>query len=86
MHLYGSLVDQVLAPAADDPELLRRLHPDGPDIGAQAVYARDFEWARRPEDVLRRRTTLALRGLATPDVVAKVEELLQRAEARAGAS
>src|SRR5439155_17904971 len=48
VHLYGSLVDQVLAPAADDPELLRRLHPDGPDIGAQAVYARDFEWARRP--------------------------------------
>ena len=86
VHLYGSLVDQVLAPAADDPELLRRLHPDGPDIGAQAVYARDFEWARRPEDVLRRRTTLALRGLATPDVVAKVEELLQRAEARTGAS
>jgi glycerol-3-phosphate dehydrogenase len=63
-HLYGSLAEEVLAEAADDSSLLERLHPDAPDIGAQAVYARRREWACTPEDVLRRRTTLALRGLA----------------------
>jgi glycerol-3-phosphate dehydrogenase len=67
VHLYGSLAEDVLAPAADDPDLLRPLHPDGPDIAAQAVYAAEHEWAHRPEDVLRRRTTLALRGLAVDD-------------------
>src|SRR5207249_2483747 len=68
VHLYGSLADEVLAPAVADPDLLLPIHPDGPDLAAQAVYARDVEWAVRPEDVLRRRTTLALRGLADEDV------------------
>ena len=77
VHLYGSLADEVLAPAADDPDLLRPLHPDGPDLVAQASYARDSEWARRPEDVLRRRTTLALRGLGTDEVVERIEGLLR---------
>ena len=52
-----------------DPDLLHPIHPKGPGIAAQALYARDVEWACRPEDVLRRRTTLALRGLAGEDVV-----------------
>lgn len=78
-HLYGGLADEVLAPAARDPDLLLPLHPDGPDLAAQALYARTHEWARRPEDVLRRRTTVALRGLATPEVVARVEALLDPA-------
>lgn len=85
-HLYGTLAEEVLAPAAQDPDLLLPLHPDGPDLAAQALYARTHEWARRPEDVLRRRTTLALRGLATPEVVARVDELLRPAGASAGAS
>jgi glycerol-3-phosphate dehydrogenase len=77
VHLYGSLAGEVLAPAADDPGLLRPLHPEGPDLVAQASYARDSEWARRPEDVLRRRTTLALRGLGTDEVVERIEGLLR---------
>ncbi|HEX5468851.1 MAG TPA: glycerol-3-phosphate dehydrogenase/oxidase [Gaiellaceae bacterium] len=71
-HLYGSLAEEVLAEAADDPSLLERLHPDAPDIGAQAVYARKREWACTPEDVLRRRTTLALRGLVPTGTVAEL--------------
>jgi glycerol-3-phosphate dehydrogenase len=67
-HLYGTLAEEVLAPAAHDPNLLEPLHPDGPDIAAQAVYARTHEWALRPEDILYRRTTLGLRGLAAADV------------------
>jgi glycerol-3-phosphate dehydrogenase len=63
-HLYGSLADEVLAEAADDSSLLEPLHPEAPDIAAQAVYARRREWACTTDDVLRRRTTLALRGLA----------------------
>ena len=76
-QLYGSLAEEVLAPAAGDPDLLRPLHPDGPDLAAQVLYARDVEWACRPEDVLRRRTTLALRGLAGEDVVRRVEGLFK---------
>jgi glycerol-3-phosphate dehydrogenase len=81
-HLYGSLAADVLAPAANEPDLLRRLHPDGPDLLAQAVYARDFEWACSLDDILNRRTTLAVRGLASDDTVAVVDGVL-RANARA---
>ena len=34
-------------------------------VSGARLLARDAEWAWRPEDVLGRRTTLALRGLAT---------------------
>ena len=77
VHLYGSLADEVLAPAVADPDLLHPIHPEGPDLAVQALYARDVEWACRPEDVLRRRTTLALRGLAGEDVVRRVDELFE---------
>jgi glycerol-3-phosphate dehydrogenase len=76
VHLYGSLAEEVLAPAAADPDLLHPIHPEGPDLAVQALYARDVEWACRPEDVLRRRTTLALRGLADEDVVRRLEGIL----------
>jgi glycerol-3-phosphate dehydrogenase len=76
LHLYGSLAPEVLAPAREDPALLERLHPDGPDIGAQVVYAAEQEWARTPEDVLRRRTTLFYRGLADEGTSARVASLL----------
>jgi glycerol-3-phosphate dehydrogenase len=78
-HLYGGLAADVLAPAIEDPSLLEPLHPRGPDIAAQALYAATDEWARSPEDVVRRRTTLFYRGLLDADVVRKVEELLARA-------
>ncbi len=68
VHLYGSLAEEVLEGADERPELLRRLHPEAQDVVAQAVYARRREWACRPEDILRRRTTLALRGLDVPEV------------------
>ena len=77
VHLYGSLADEVLALAVADPDLLHPIHPEGPDLAVQALYARDVEWACRPEDVLRRRTTLALRGLAGEDVVRRVDELFK---------
>ena len=75
-QLYGSLASEVLAPAVDDPSLLEPLSPGAPDIAAQALYAGTREWARSAEDVVRRRTTLSLRGCAGPDVMARVDELL----------
>jgi glycerol-3-phosphate dehydrogenase len=62
LNLYGSLVSEVLAPAADDPSLLEPLHPDRPDLAAQALYARTHEWALSADDIIRRRTTAWLGG------------------------
>ncbi|MFI1954307.1 FAD-dependent oxidoreductase [Streptomyces xinghaiensis] len=78
---YGSLALDIARLADEDPALGERIHPDGPEIWAQVVYARDHEWAETADDVLRRRTTLTVRGLDTPDVRARVEEILA---ARAG--
>ena len=64
-HTYGALAADVGA-VDDDP------------VAAQVRYARDHEWAVTSEDVLRRRTTLALRGLDTPELRVRVEELLRR--------
>ncbi|MDX6439537.1 MAG: glycerol-3-phosphate dehydrogenase [Gaiellaceae bacterium] len=64
LHLYGSLAEEMLAPATREPSLLEPIHPDAPDVLAQIGYAREQEWAIRPEDVLWRRTTLGHRGLA----------------------
>jgi glycerol-3-phosphate dehydrogenase len=63
LRLYGSLAPEVLAPAVDDPSLLEPLVPGRPDLRAQELYAREHEWARTDEDVLRRRTTAWLAGL-----------------------
>jgi glycerol-3-phosphate dehydrogenase len=66
LHLYGSLAPEVLAPAVDDPALLESLVPGRPDIRAQERYAREREWARTDDDVLRRRTTGWLAGADQP--------------------
>ena len=44
-HLYGSRAGAVVERAAEDASLLERLHPDGPDIAAQAAFAVECEWA-----------------------------------------
>ncbi len=62
LGLYGSLAAEVLAPARDDPSLLEPLVAGRPDLAAQALYAREREWAVTDEDVLRRRTTAWLAG------------------------
>lgn len=75
LHLYGSLAEELLAPAGEDESLLEPLAPGAPEIAAQALYATTHEWARTPDDVLRRRTTLALRG-AGAAAETRVQELL----------
>jgi glycerol-3-phosphate dehydrogenase len=78
LGLYGSLASEVLEPALADPTLLEPLSADAPDIAAQAVYAAEHEWARNPEDILRRRTTLALRGLSDDALIRRVGQLMGR--------
>ena len=78
-HLYGSRAARVVERAVEDPSLLERLHPEGPDIVAQASFAVTEEWAGSAEDVLRRRTTIALRGLADAETVDRVERVLSPA-------
>ena len=60
--LYGSLAHDVLYPARLAPELYELIVPGGPDVLAQARYAVEYESAITPDDILRRRTTVALRG------------------------
>jgi glycerol-3-phosphate dehydrogenase len=75
---YGSLAFDIARLANENPELGERVHPDAPEIWAQVVYARDHEWAQTVDDVLRRRTTLTIRGLATDEVRGKVQDLLDK--------
>jgi glycerol-3-phosphate dehydrogenase len=75
---YGSRAAAVLAAAAGDAALLDRMHPDGPDIWAQAVFGRDEEWAATVDDVVRGRTTVALRGLDDQRVRERVAAMLRR--------
>ena len=82
LGLYGSLAPEVLEPAVTDPTLLEPLTPDAPDIAAQVAYAVEREWARNPDDILRRRTTLALRGLAGAELASRVEQLIEGFAAR----
>ena len=48
-----------------------------PELAAQAVYAREREWAVGADDVLRRRTTLALRGFDSTELRDRVDGLLR---------
>ncbi|MET9499704.1 glycerol-3-phosphate dehydrogenase/oxidase [Streptomyces sp. NPDC006552] len=75
---YGSLAFDIARLANENPELGERVHPDAPEIWAQVAYARDHEWAQTPDDVLRRRTTLTIRGLATDEVRGKVQDVLDK--------
>jgi glycerol-3-phosphate dehydrogenase len=75
---YGSIAFDIARLAGEHPELAERVHPDAPEIWAQVVYARDREWAETADDVLRRRTTLTIRGLDTPEVRARVQQMLDR--------
>ena len=69
-HLYGDEAETV-AMAGVEP-----VHPDGPDVWGQVFHAIDREWAMTADDVVRRRTTLAVRGLSTPEVRERIAATL----------
>jgi glycerol-3-phosphate dehydrogenase len=71
-HLYGTEAGQVAAAG------LEPVHAGGPDVWGQVHHAVDREWACTVEDVVRRRTTLAIRGHAGPEVREAVAATLVR--------
>ena len=77
-HLYGAAAPTVASLALDEPDLLEPLHPGGPDIAAQVVWARHAEWAQEVDDVVRRRSSIVFRGHDGDDVRARVATLLER--------
>ena len=61
--LYGALAHEVLEPARRNASLYAPVVAGAPDLLAQVLYAVEYELAHTADDVLRRRTTIALRGL-----------------------
>ncbi len=76
-RLYGDEGGRVLDLAAVLPDGLERIHPEGPDVWAQVDYAFESEWARTADDVARRRTTLAMRGLFTDAIRERIARLVE---------
>jgi glycerol-3-phosphate dehydrogenase len=69
---YGSRTAHLLARLAREPELAGPVAPELPLLAVEVAYAADYEMARTPEDVLRRRTPQALlpgHGLAAAAAV-----------------
>jgi glycerol-3-phosphate dehydrogenase len=77
LGLYGNDVG-ALAEHVWAPDAFERIHPDGPDVWAQAYRAVEREWALTPEDIARRRTTLAVRGLFDERIRARLARLTER--------
>jgi glycerol-3-phosphate dehydrogenase len=55
---------------------MEKVHPEGLDVWAQVYHAAEEEWALTVDDVVRRRTTLGIRGLDTEDVRARISFVL----------
>jgi len=75
---YGARTLHLLALLDQAPELAAPLGPGLPLLGVEIAYAVDFEMARTPEDVLRRRTPLALTPGHGLDALEPVASLLAR--------
>ncbi|MFM9377812.1 glycerol-3-phosphate dehydrogenase [Gordonia sp. VNK21] len=60
LNRYGSLLEEVLEPAAEDPSLLRPLAGAPQYLRAEVLYAAAAEGALHVEDVLARRTRIAI--------------------------
>jgi len=76
LHRYGSMVDDVLALCARDPELAKALPGADDYLAAEVVYAAMYEGARHLDDVLARRTRISIeawdRGVSTAPLVARL--------------
>jgi len=70
-HLYGDEAVLILQTGRLD-----RVHPEGTDVWGQVIHAVEQEWAMTVDDIVRRRTTLEVRGQATPEVREAVGSVL----------
>lgn len=76
VRIYGAEAGAVLDRSRGSSDALEPIASGGPDVWVQAYHAVREEWAVTVEDVVRRRTTLALRGLDTPGVRARISAVL----------
>jgi glycerol-3-phosphate dehydrogenase len=60
LRRHGSLAYEVLDLVDQDPDLAERVHPDAPYLAAEVLHAVTHEDARHLDDILVRRTRLAL--------------------------
>ncbi|HVW82072.1 MAG TPA: glycerol-3-phosphate dehydrogenase/oxidase [Mycobacteriales bacterium] len=76
LHRYGAMLEEVLAPAADNPELLEPIPGAGLYLLAEVQYAATHEAALHLDDVLTRRTRISIetrhRGVDSAPAVARV--------------
>jgi glycerol-3-phosphate dehydrogenase len=76
MELYGGETGHLIGYSDRFPDAMEKVHPEGPDVWAQVYHAAEEEWALTVDDVVRRRTTLGIRGLDTEDVRARISFVL----------
>ena len=84
LQLYGDEAIHLLGYEDSEPHALDLIHPDGPDVWAQAFFAVDNEWALTVDDIASRRTTLTVRGLAGQDVRNSLNALIAPSRLDAG--
>lgn len=82
LRQYGAEIPALYALCRPRPELKDPLHPDHPAIGAQVVFAAQREFACTAQDVLERRTRLALETRDHGDAARAGVERLLAAERR----
>jgi glycerol-3-phosphate dehydrogenase len=74
--IYGRDAIEVLRQRRRHPKAMDRIHPRGPDVWAQVHHAVEREWAVTVDDIVRRRTTLAVRGLASDAIRAGIARVI----------
>ena len=67
-HVYGAV--------GTPTGRLERIHPEGTDVWGQVIHAVKQEWAITVDDVVRRRTTLEIRGQATPEAREAIGQMM----------
>ncbi|HEX5436704.1 MAG TPA: FAD-dependent oxidoreductase [Gemmatimonadaceae bacterium] len=75
---YGTRYERVLKYRAHMDDWNVRVVPEAPVIRAQLAYGAGEEMAQQPEDLLRRRTEIASRGLESPAARRTAEAILRR--------
>jgi glycerol-3-phosphate dehydrogenase len=76
LRRHGANVPHLIRLIEQRPELARRLHPERPYLAVEAVWAVSHEQARDVEDVLERRTRIALETRDPERAATQVRDLL----------
>jgi glycerol-3-phosphate dehydrogenase len=76
--IYGARAPEVLSLIDAEPELAGQISPPLLDIKAQVVYGVQTEYARTFVDILRRRTTIAMRSCYGLQALSATSEMLMK--------